>query len=429
MLVSRRTFLAGAAGLLTTTALAPSALAQEQALRLFWWGSQDRADRTFKVADLFAAQHPGWDLQGEFLGFSDYTAKLSTMIAGGNAPDVIQTEYRFLFDYARRGTLAPLDSLVGSVLDVSDFASPALEAGKVDGQLFGIPLGLSALSLIYDETAFERYGVAPPTPETTWEQQAEIGLAITEAARSAGVQNYYGLPDEGGGDYVFEVWVTQRGGLLYTADGKLGFTEADLAEWLAYWDELRKSGACVPPDLQALNKQTIETMALTLGYSPVAYAVANQLIGFQAVNQGTLSLTMAPRFADATSSGQALRPSQFFSLGAGSQSLEQGARFIDFFTRDPEAAAILGVERGVPPSAATRDAIAPQLDAVGRKMVDYISLVTDRAGPTPPPPPAGATEVAQVLRTANEEVGFGQKSAADAARDFMSEANSVLSRG
>ena len=51
--ISRRNFLAGGATLLSLSALGTSAFAQEKRLRLLWWGSQPRADRTNKVSQLY----------------------------------------------------------------------------------------------------------------------------------------------------------------------------------------------------------------------------------------------------------------------------------------------------------------------------------------------------------------------------------------
>ncbi len=53
--ISRRNVLAGGAALLSMSALAP-AFAQEARLRVLWWGSQARADRTNKVNQLFQEQ-------------------------------------------------------------------------------------------------------------------------------------------------------------------------------------------------------------------------------------------------------------------------------------------------------------------------------------------------------------------------------------
>jgi multiple sugar transport system substrate-binding protein len=64
----------------------------------------------------------------------------------------------------------------------------------------------------------------------------------------------------------------------------------------------------------------------------------------------------------------------FFSLGANSAKKDEGAKFISFFINDPAAAKVLGVERGIPCVKATRDSVAPSLDAPA------ISALLGRAG-------------------------------------------------
>ncbi|MGV8954198.1 MAG: sugar ABC transporter substrate-binding protein, partial [Cypionkella sp.] len=75
---TRRHFLAGTAALLGSSALLRAATAQENNLRLIFWGSQPRADRTYAVADLYTAAHPDVSIGGEFLAWPDYWPKLAT---------------------------------------------------------------------------------------------------------------------------------------------------------------------------------------------------------------------------------------------------------------------------------------------------------------------------------------------------------------
>ena len=92
--LDRRSFLMGSSALLAVGAAGITpAWAQGKDMRLTFWGGQDRADRTYKVTDLFSAANGG-SVQGEFLAWNDYWPKLATLTAGGNAPDVIQMDYR-----------------------------------------------------------------------------------------------------------------------------------------------------------------------------------------------------------------------------------------------------------------------------------------------------------------------------------------------
>lgn len=174
--VSRRNFVAGGATLLSLSALGTSALAQEKRLRLLWWGSQPRADRTNKVSQLYQTKNPGTSITGEFLGWGDYWPRLATQVAGRNAPDVIQMDYRYIVQYARRGALAPLESYMPAKLNLDDFDKAQIEGGSVDGHLYGVSLGANSAATVLNTTAFKEAGVDLPTQATTWEEFARMRL-------------------------------------------------------------------------------------------------------------------------------------------------------------------------------------------------------------------------------------------------------------
>src|SRR5690606_18501564 len=112
----------GSTALAGAAALSPAAaLAQENRLRLLFWGGQARADRTYTATDLYTAANPGTAFDGEFMAFADYWPKLGTQVAGGNAPDIIQMDYRYIVEYASRNSIAPLDEFVGNELQLDDF--------------------------------------------------------------------------------------------------------------------------------------------------------------------------------------------------------------------------------------------------------------------------------------------------------------------
>jgi multiple sugar transport system substrate-binding protein len=83
----------------------------------------------------------------------------------------------------------------------------------------------------------------------------------------------------------------------------------------------------------------------------------------------------------------------------------------------------------VPASPSTRQAVSDQLDEMSKKVVDFIAEVSQRVGPIPPAPPQGAGEIQVLLRRVNEQVGFGRSAASAAAKQYVTEANSILARG
>ena len=99
-------------------------------LRMFWWGSKERAERTDKVNKLYQQNNAGLTITGESLGWNDYWPRLATQTAGRNAADVLQMDYRYIFEYARRGALLPLDEYLSKGLNLGDFNKAASIAAR-----------------------------------------------------------------------------------------------------------------------------------------------------------------------------------------------------------------------------------------------------------------------------------------------------------
>jgi multiple sugar transport system substrate-binding protein len=403
------------------------ALAQSDVrLRMFWWGSKERAERTDKVNKLYQQNNAGLTISGESLGWNDYWPRLATQTAGRNAADVLQMDYRYIFEYARRGALLPLDDYLSKGLNLGDFNKATIDSGKVDGKIYGVSLGLNSTALIYDKDIVQSLGLKAPTWQMTWNEIGDLAVEITKAAKR---DRYTGIQDGGREEPALEVWLGQRGKSLYTAEGKLGFDDKDVGEWFAFWNELRKRGGCAAADTQALDRGEIDANLLTLGKAAIGFAHSNQLVGFQALNKSKLGLSTFPDGGPGAKPGQYLKPAMLWSVSAQSKQKEAAVKLLNFFVADIEAGKVLGVERGVPPSDAVRKAVTPTLDELSQAMADYITLISDKVGPLPPPPPNGAGEVATALRRFNEQVGFGRLSPADGARQFVAESNAILARG
>jgi len=421
MKLDRRQFLLGSTALAAAAGISP-AFAQE-ALRLIFWGSQARADRTYGVTDLYA-KAGGPAIEGEFLAWNDYWPKLATQTAGGNAPDVIQMDYRYIVEYAKRNAIAPLDDFVGGALSLGDFDKDQLEGGKVDGKLYGISLGANSVALMINTADFEKAGVDVPGPNTTY---ADL-TAISEAFKSKGVGKAV-VADGSVSEPMYENWLRQRGKALYTADGKVAFDETDATEWYKMWADFRAAGVCVSPDDQALDTGPLETTMITLNKASVIPSNSNQLVAFQAINKDKITISNFPRIATDAPGGHYRKPSMFFSIGGSSAKQEDAAKFISFFVNDQDASKVLGVERGIPCSAAVRDALAPTLDEQSQVALNFVANLGPLLGALPPSPPAAAGEIdASLFRILGQEVGFGAKTPEQAGPELVKGATDILNR-
>lgn len=425
--LDRRQFLMGSTALLAAGALARPAWAQDAGLRQFFWGGQARADRTYGVNDLFAAAEDGATIDSSFLGWGDYWPKLATETAGGNAPDIIQMDYRYIVEYAKRNAIAPLDEYVGDVLKLDGFDEDQLEGGKVDGKLYGISLGANSVAQLVNIPAFEEAGVEPPNRDSTYDDIRAMGEAFKAANIRGGMKV---IADGSGVEPMLDNWLRQKGLALYTADGKLGFGAEEMTEWFTLWNGFRADGICVTAEDQALDTNgPLENTMVVLGKSALMPVNSNQLVAFQALVQDELTITNYPRIAPGVGGGHYRKPSMFFSVGGSSANKEKAAEYLSFFVNDLAAAKILGVERGIPCFPAVRDAIAPELNPQEQIALNFVANLGDLLGPLPPPPPAAAGEIdISLLRTLSQEVAFGARSAEDAGQYFVTEAAAILAR-
>lgn len=422
--IPRRKFLLAGAALAAGGALGiGSTAAQQTALRLTFWGGQDRANRTYAVADMFGAE-TGTAIDGEFIAWDDYWTRLATQVSGGNAPDIVQMDYRYIVEYASRNAIAPLDDYLGGALKLDDFDEDQIAGGRVGGKLYGVSLGANSASMIYNATVFEEVGIAPPDLTTTYDAYRGMAEAFASANVRDGIKV---LSDSSGSDVVLENWLRQRGAALFTPEGAIGFDEEALVEWFRLWSDLRDNGVIVSAEDQALSTASAEASMIITNKAATTPIHSNELVVYQGISPDTLGLTSYP-LIDAGAGGHYRKPSQFFSVSSNSGNPEQAAAFISFFVTNLEAAKVLGVERGIPCSAAVREAIAGDLTPESQTALDYVSSLGDLVGPLPPSPPPAAGEVSKALGNISQEIAFGMRSPEDAAPAFIADATAILAR-
>ena len=391
-------------------------------LRLFWWGNPDRNKRTFEVVDLYQKQHADVAIDAETIGWDDYWPKMATQAAGRNMADVVQMDYRYLFEYARRGQLEPLDEYVGNGLDLSNYQTDFLDSGRVDGKLYAVPWTSNSTTTFYDKVKLQELGIPEPDHTWTWDDLREIGRAV----KAKGGENSWGIADKGHWEPMMEFFMRQRGKALYTEDGKLAYTQEDVAEYFELWDGFRREGLMPPGDVTSQDT-TLQKMPITLGYAAVDWAHSNQVVALQALNKNELGMTMLPNAPDGRP-GQYLKPSMLVSVSKTSGVKPQAVAFTSFLVADPEAGKILRVERGVPGDRQVAQSLLADATPAEKKMIDYLAIVAENVSPLPPAPPKGAGEVDKMGQRLYNQLAFGRVEVKDAAAEFYRQAQAIIRR-
>ncbi|MBA2639443.1 MAG: sugar ABC transporter substrate-binding protein [Nocardioidaceae bacterium] len=154
------------------------------AVRVLLFGEPEELGAYRELIDEFEA---GSDTEVELIEASDrddLIARLSTSIAGGEPPDVFLLNYRYYGQFAATGSIEPLDDRLAASAELSadELYPVAMDAFNWQGEQLCLPQNVSSLAVYYNRTLFERYGVAEPPNEWTWNDLLQTAVTLTRDA-------------------------------------------------------------------------------------------------------------------------------------------------------------------------------------------------------------------------------------------------------
>jgi multiple sugar transport system substrate-binding protein len=390
-------------------------------LRFEWWGNPDRAKLTEQAIDLFEQKQSAIKIQTSYAEFDAYFQKMSTQIAGGSAPDILQMDYRYISEYGGRNVLLEFGTAEATV-NTSQMNSALLEGGKVNGKVYGIPMAQNTQMFTYDPAVWKAAGAKLPAAGWTWNdmEQAASKISADTGNKVRGVVDFGGIED------WFEVWLRQRGKTLYTPDGKLGYTAAEVAAYWELTDRLRRSGAATQADVTTeldgsqandpvAQKTASSGFAYDSGFTPQTWEIYGR------------EMAVAPFPTDGAELGQYAKPSMLISIARRSKHPKEAAQFIDFLLNDPEVGKVLGVSRGMPANGQIRDTVGAALTGPPKVAYEFEKAVLPNLKNAPPPPPKGSGEVKAAFQRVYDDVSFERSSPREAAEKFIREAQQALS--
>lgn len=157
------------------------AAAEEQiTLRVSWWGAETRHKATLEAMDRYMELNPNVTLIGEYSDWGGHYDKLITQIASGTAPDIMQINTRWYYDFVE-GYDAVIDMYtLDDYISFDMFDPDFLETYcTYDGVLLGMPLGVTGVCFLYNKDFFAEHNI-PEDTVWTWDNLLEIGQRVHE---------------------------------------------------------------------------------------------------------------------------------------------------------------------------------------------------------------------------------------------------------
>lgn len=394
-------------------------------LRFSWWGNSDRAEITQQAIDKFEEANPNITVKPEFADFNGYFDRLATTVAGGDAPDVITLGGAYPREYGDRGALLDLSEVSGD-LDLSKLPESALDNGNFSDVQYGVPTGNNTYALLINPRVFEEAGVPLPDEDTwTWEDFAETAEAIS-ANSPDGV---YGTADPTSME-ALDLYAWQHGESVYSEDGGMNIEPETLADWWEMTAGLRESGAAPDAALTSeLDGQAgPEQSLMGRGLSGMEFAWSNQYAAYQSASGDPLQLIRPPGESH-KQPGVWLQASQIYSIYSKSEHPKEAAALIDFLINDPEAAKVIGTDRGIPSNPDVLEAIQPTLTEQQQVESQFVGRMGEYANRPLIIGPVGSTNTLQILERVNSGVLFEQITPEQAGEQFIQEVSAAIGVG
>jgi multiple sugar transport system substrate-binding protein len=401
--------------------LASSQEKERVTIKIAWWGEKPRHDYTMEVIELFEKTYPHINIEPEYAYWDDYWKRLAPLAAANQLPDIVQMDLLYLKTYSENNLLEDLTPFIDEgVINTDDISEDFLLGGKVNGAMYGFPLGLNVPAIIVDRDLLSSAIDSFPDSNWTWADYEEI------VSKVHNVKGIYGTNGMKSVDVFFSYYLRTKGMNLYNNSGTgLGYEEDQL--FIDYFEmqlRLLEKGAFPRADEEDQIKG-IENGLLVNKLAPMTWAYSNQYIGISEAANRELDLIPPP--GPGQLDGLTLRPSMHFSISKSSKNKEAAALFINFFINNTEANQIIKGERGVPISSTIANKIENVLSEDQKNVFEYVYNVKNNHPKVEKADPLGGIEVVSLLQDISDQILFKKITPSEGAKMFRTGANSILS--
>jgi len=421
--IGRLACASGLAGLWALGVLAGPAGAED--LRMSWWGGDSRHIATQAALKACGAKH-GVTVSPEFTGFSGYLEKLTTQMAGGTEPDIMQVNWPWLPLFSRDGKgFLDLDT-VSDVIDLGQWDKSDLEASSVDGHLQGIPVSTTGRVFFFNTATLEKAGLTPPK---TWDEFFADAKTVQDKLGKDYQLFNVGLD---GARLIATLYAAQKTGkdMVDPETHQVAWSEQTLADGIRFYGKMVETGATSSAKAQAAdgNAFLYEKRPWADGHIGGSYEWDSTYFKFaDPLDAGqTLDSVPPPVFPDAKSDGIYRKASMIFSISRHTKHPKEAAEIVNCLLNEPEGIDALKDTRGVPASKAalarleTEHLLSPQvLKANGQVMA--------ASGPALSPFNEHP-EVMSIFQDTLEEYAYGMIDADEAAKEIIRQVNQVLGK-
>ena len=377
--ISRRNFLlatgaVGAAGLLaacggnsasstaSSVASAPAASADESlalsdgpvSMTISWWGGDSRHAAYQNAIKEFQAEHDNITIEPTFAAWSGWEEKMAAAFIAGNAQDVCQVNWNWLYNYSADGSKFVDLNTTTNFLDLTQFDQAALDACTVANAQQCVPVSMTGRIFFWNMTTFNKAGITE-VPKTLDDLKA-AGKAFQEKLGNDYYPMHLGAYDR----MILMVFYLESKYGKDWADpttSTLNYSEDEIVEGLNFIKSLVDDHVMMNlKDYYSANSDTATHQSNEWITGKIAgifewdSAASKYSSALDDANKDGFTVGEEIKFGD--NNGGFSKVSMGLAITKTSQYVAESATLINFLLNEEKGASIMGSECGIPASKA-----------------------------------------------------------------------------
>ncbi|MBK0353045.1 carbohydrate ABC transporter substrate-binding protein [Leclercia adecarboxylata] len=336
-----------------------SAWAQPVELRMSWWGGNSRHQATLKALDAFEKSHPDIKVKAEYTGWDGHLSRLTTQMASGTEPDVMQTNWPWLIIFSKNGDgYYDLDKLKAE-LDLSQYQAQDLQSTTINGKLNGLPVSVNAPVFYYNDVTWQKAGLAYPK---NWEAFFAAGKTFQQKLGN----NYYPytMVDQDVILLLNAYMMQTHRKPMFNSDGTFAWNDAQWAEAFSFVKRLSDDHVLPSPKtLSSYGKGNLYEMKPWINGEWGGLFTWNITIRMFANNMTPPAKLVLGDYVmqpGTEESGVYFKTAQMLSVAKSTKHPKEAAILVNYLLNDPKSVEALGLERGIPLNKAAETQLTEQ---------------------------------------------------------------------
>jgi len=267
---------------------------------------------------------------------------------------------------------------------------------------------------------FKKFNIDPNT-KLDWDNLLEIGTRVHQQDPECYlIQPHFGMMKS----LILSYMKQKTGNDLALDDFTVGYSKEVLVDGFSYFRKLLDNGVVVPYEDASTIAEADENPIWQNGKSGIIFNFDGTISKIKGNSSFELGVMLPPIMSGYKDTGIILKPGVLTSINKNTKSIDECAKFMDFYNNDKDALILLGDTRGVPPTQAAMQ-ILVDAGLLNPLLATALEKGKANAG-SPTNANTNNSEIDKIILDIFNEVGFGKLTPEQAADNIISKVGEKL---